>query len=227
MRSRGPVRQPQAQAPASNSRLAPAPPRVSDRPRRAAGCRCRGSDGAAPVVPWSRSASAAARCGRDSGRRRRRPRSPSPRPTGPFKDALLARDQEVEGGLLQHGRRAGAEDRGRRRSRDVHVFAGAAHAARARVEQNRAWLEIAGAAGRRPEDRGRRRDRRGRPRRRRRVEDPRPPATARRGGRRGTRKPAPTSRNRRSGSRRSPTPACRRCSRCFPRRSATSRRCNA
>ncbi len=49
-------------------------------------------------------------------------------PSGNFKDALDRRDQEGEGGLLQHGRGAGPEDRGRRRSRHVQLHAGAARA---------------------------------------------------------------------------------------------------
>ena len=51
--------------------------------------------------------------------------------------------REIEGtkaGVLQHGRRAGADDRGRRRSRDVHASRGAGHAAR-HVRAASAWLE--------------------------------------------------------------------------------------
>ena len=56
--------------------------------------------------------------------------SSAPCDAGNFKDALLAEIRKSKVGVLQHGRRAGAEDRGRRRSRHVHVLAGAARAER-------------------------------------------------------------------------------------------------
>ena len=139
-------------------------------------------------------------------------RQPLPGPAGKLQGRAARRDPQVEGRVLQHGGRAGAEDRGRRRSRDVHVFAGAARAAR-HVRAEPRVARGAGAAGGRPQDRGRGVQSDARPRRR------------RAGRRRRAADADGRTRNRRCASRRSPTPACRRCSKSFPRKSATSRRC--
>ena len=66
----------------------------------------------------------------------------------PASRTRCSRRSASEGRVLQHGRRAGAEDRGRRRPRDVHVLGRASARSRDQFEQNRAWLESAGAAGR-------------------------------------------------------------------------------
>ena len=149
---------------------------------------------------------------------RRRPRAMPPairrKPAAPvrtrsFKDALLA---EIRKGktVFYNTVVAQAQKIEVDGDRDhVHAFAEGQRTLRDMFEQNRAWLETLAqqVAGRRipvvsAHGRGRR------PRRRRR------------------RTPWPaTTRRRRSRSRRSPTPACRRCSRCSPRKSATSRRC--
>ena len=103
-----------------------APRRRASGPRR----RCAGP---APPAPAPRRRAPATPRGRARRRRRprrdaggRQPRRPARRRASDRRRRRLqgcaARgDPQVEGGVLQHGRRAGAEDRGRRRSRHVHA----------------------------------------------------------------------------------------------------------
>ena len=199
----------------------------ASRSRRSAGRRARlepprhGRRVAAPARAASRGAGArsprAVAPSRRAPRRvsdRRRRAVAEPRRSAGVQGRAAGGDPEGEGGVLQHGRRAGAEDRGRRRSRDVHVFADAAHAARhVRAESragSRRWRSRSPAARiavvsasrpMRPRDAGRR-----------------PPASAVAddGGRQEVGAPgAGAGRRRRAGAARSVS----------RRRSATSRRC--
>ena len=72
----------------------------------------------------------------------RRRRAPSTVGTGEAgtSDAFLVRDPHVEGGLLQHGRRAGAEDRVRA-DRVTFVFLPAHRTSARAARAERAWLE--------------------------------------------------------------------------------------
>ena len=84
--------------------------------------------------------------GRTASPARRRRRRRAGRAGAGFKDALLAEIQQVEGRLLQHGRRAGAEDRGRRRPRRRSRSRRRSATLREQFEQNAAVARSDGAS---------------------------------------------------------------------------------
>ena len=184
----------------------PAPGREPPAPRAA---RRRGARVRRPAPPETRRLAGA------------QPRPPSGRSARRrFKDALLAEIRKSKA-VFYNTVVAQAQRIEVAGDRVTFTFSPTQRTLREHVEQNRAWLEAAGAAAGGPQDRGCRRAGGGRragaaPRRRRirRRTAPPTPAPAMREAGRST-----------CASRRWPTPACRRCSRCSRRRSATWKRC--